>query len=217
MRSTVGAAIPRRLATRRLRAGAVSTSSVLLTFDDGPSETVTPAVLDRLETHNARAVFFIIGNRAERCLGLLREISARGHLLGNHSYTHADTYFEPHKPPPLGPFRADVARCQAMLDPVIGRGPRLYRPPGGRLTVSTMLTAQLLRLQCIVWSREVSDWSFRRDDEARAGASRLVREIQPGDIVLLHDDNPRLLTLLDVLLPGLASRGLDLSSGARYL
>ena len=145
------------------------------------------------------------------------EIAARGHLLGNHSYTHADTYFEPHKPPPLGPFRADVARCQAMLEPMIGQGPRLYRPPGGRLTMSTVLTAQLLGLQCIVWSREVSDWSFRRDDQARAGASQLVREIQSGDIVLLHDDNPCLLTLLDVLLPGLAARGFDLSSGVRYL
>jgi peptidoglycan-N-acetylglucosamine deacetylase len=217
MRSAVGAAIPRRLAARRLRAAAAATSSVLLTFDDGPSETVTPAVLDRLDAYKARAVFFIIGHRAEHCPELLREIAARGHLLGNHSYTHADTYFEPHKPPPLRPFRADVERCQAMLEPMIGDGPRLYRPPGGRLTVSTMLTAQLLGLQCIVWSREVSDWSFRRDDQARAGGSALVRDIQSGDIVLLHDDNPCLLALLDVLLPGLAARGLDLASGVRQL
>jgi peptidoglycan/xylan/chitin deacetylase (PgdA/CDA1 family) len=215
VRSVVGAAIPRRLATRRLRPSAAS--SVLLTFDDGPHETITPAVLDRLEAYKARAVFFVIGHRAEQSPRLLRDIAARGHVLGNHSYTHSPTYFAPNRPPPLGPFRADVARCQSLIDPVMRDGPRLFRPPGGRLTISTMLTAQLLGLQCIVWSREVSDWRFRSDDQGRAGGAQLVREIQPADIVLLHDDNPSVLPLLDVLLPELASRGLDLSAGARYL
>ena len=190
---------------------------MLLTFDDGPHETITPAVLDRLEAYKARAVFFVIGHRAEQCPRLLRDIAARGHVLGNHSYTHSATYFAPNKPPPLGPFRADVARCQSLLDPLMRDGPRLFRPPGGRLTISTMLTAQLLGLQCITWSQDVSDWKFRSDDQGRAGGAQLLREIQPADIVLLHDDNPSLLPLLDVLLPGLASRGLDLSAGARYL
>jgi peptidoglycan-N-acetylglucosamine deacetylase len=215
VRSVIGGAIPRRLAIRRLRPG--PTPSVLLTFDDGPDETVTPAVLDRLDAHQARAVFFVIGHQAERYPGLLREMTARGHVLGNHSYTHADTYFEPHPAPRLRPFRADVSRCQSILDAVTREGPRLFRPPGGRLTVSTILTPQLLGLRCTVWSREVSDWAFRTDDEGRAGGRRLVRDILPADIVLLHDNNPALLALLDVLLPGLRSRGLDLGSGARYL
>jgi peptidoglycan-N-acetylglucosamine deacetylase len=215
LRSAVGAAIPRRLAVRRLRRAA--TSSVLLTFDDGPDKTVTPAVLDRLDAYQVRGVFFVIGHRAEECPELLHEIAGRGHILGNHSYTHSDTYFAPHRPPPLREFRADVARCQAILDPILRDGPRLFRPPGGRLTVSTMLTAQLLGLKCIVWSKRLSDWEFRCDDEGRAGGAQLVGMIRPADIVLLHDDHPTLLALLDVLLPGLMSRGLELSSGARYL
>jgi peptidoglycan-N-acetylglucosamine deacetylase len=214
-RSVVAKAIPRRVAIRRLRSGA--TPTVLLTFDDGPDEAVTPAVLDLLDAHQARGVFFVIGHRAEQCPGLLREIAARGHVLGNHSYTHADTYFEPHPPPRLRPFRADVSRCQAILDSVTRDGPRLFRPPGGRLTISTVLTPQLLGLRCTVWSREVSDWAFRSDDEGRAGGERLIRDVRAGDIVLLHDNNPSLLPLLEVLLPGLRSRGLDLASGAQYL
>jgi peptidoglycan/xylan/chitin deacetylase (PgdA/CDA1 family) len=214
-RKAVSAMLPRRLATRRLRRGA--TRAVLLTFDDGPHETVTPAVLDRLEAHQARAVFFVIGKFAEQSRALLREITGRGHLLGNHSYTHSESYFAPNRPPPLTRFRADVGRCQAILDPLVGAGPRLFRPPGGRLTISTMLTAQLLGLQCVVWSREVSDWSFRSADQGRLGGEQLLQGIQPADIVLLHDNNPPLLPLLDVLLPGLKSRGLDLFSGPRYL
>ena len=215
IQSVIRAAIPRRLVTRRLRPGAAS--SVLLTFDDGPHETITPAVLDRLEAYKARAVFFVIGRRAEQSPALLRDIASRGHVLGNHSYTHSSKYFAPNKPPPLRAFRADVAHCQSVIDSVTRDGPRLFRPPGGRLTISTMLTAQLLGLQFIVWSRDVSDWMCRTDDQGRAGGARLLREIQPADIVLLHDDNPSVLPLLDVVLPELASRGVDLSGGARYL
>lgn len=214
-RSVIAKAIPRRIAIRRLRPAA--TPTVLLTFDDGPDEAVTPAVLDRLDAHQARGVFFVIGHRAEQCPWLLREIAARGHVLGNHSYTHADSFFEPHSPPRLRPFRADVSRCQAILDSVTRDGPRLFRPPGGRLTISTVLTPQLLGLRCTVWSREVSDWAFRTENEGRAGGAQLVRDIRAADIVLLHDDNPSLLALLDVLLPGLRSRGLDLAAGPRYL
>jgi peptidoglycan/xylan/chitin deacetylase (PgdA/CDA1 family) len=214
-REIIGALLPRRLATRRLLRA--ETGTVLLTFDDGPHETVTPAVLDRLKEYQARAVFFVIGEFAERSGPLLREITGQGHLLGNHSYTHSESYFAPNKPPPLKRFRADVGQCQAILDPLVGAGPRLFRPPGGRLTISTMLTAQLLGLQCVVWSREVADWSFRSADQGRTGGEQLLKRIQPSDIVLLHDNNPPLLPLLDVLLPGLKSRGLDLFSGPRYL
>jgi len=214
-RSAIGAAIPRWFVVRRLRRDA--TSTVLLTFDDGPDETVTPGVLDRLDAHQARAVFFIIGHRAEQCPQLLREIAARGHVLGNHTYSHSDTYFAPHRPPPLREVRADVVHCQAILEPIVRDGPRLFRPPGGRLTVSTMLTPKLLGMDCIIWSKRLDDWTFQCDDDGRDGGAQLVREIRPADIVLLHDDHSPLLALLDVLLPGLRSRGLDLSSGVRYL
>jgi len=211
-RSRVKRLIPRALAIQRLRPSPQPT--VLLTFDDGPHPEITPAVLERLERHNARAVFFVIGRRARRAHQLLERIQSAGHLIGNHSHLHRDGYVLPDAPQVsfLSYYR-DCARCQAVVAHSTGAAPLLFRPPGGRMTPATMVTPRLLGMRSVLWSREVSDWSFRRSEEARAGAVELLRIIAPQDIVLLHDDNRCVLDLLDVLLPELRSRGFDLASG----
>lgn len=207
--------MPRSVAIRRLRRN--DSRRVLLTFDDGPHRTVTPAVLDRLQSYDARAVFFVVGKFAEQSTDLLDEIVRRGHLLGNHTYTHSEQWFAPHKSPPFKTFRSDVGRCQKLLDSYLEDRPRLYRPPGGRLTPSTVLTAKAERLRCVTWSKEVMDWSFRRPEEGRLGGEKLSQIVESGDIVLLHDDNPIVLDLLDVLLPNLSSQDYDLQSGIDYV
>src|SRR5262249_29911561 len=62
---------------------------VALTFDDGPLERSTDAILDILKTENVSATFFVVGTLAERRPALVRRIDAEGHLVGNHSHTHA--------------------------------------------------------------------------------------------------------------------------------
>ena len=66
--------------------------ALALTFDDGPNPAVTPRLLDLLDRHSARATFFVIGKFARTCPDLVREIAARGHLLGNHSETHPNLF-----------------------------------------------------------------------------------------------------------------------------
>src|ERR1700730_3987954 len=63
-------------------------SSIALTFDDGPNPAITPALLDLLDGHNARATFFLIGRHVRASPGLAREIAKRGHTVGNHTDTH---------------------------------------------------------------------------------------------------------------------------------
>ncbi len=215
LRGLINSLVPRSVTIHRLRRNDART--VLLTFDDGPHRTVTPAVLDRLESHDARAVFFVIGKFAEQSADLLDEIVRRGHLLGNHSYTHSEEWFAPNKPPPFKTFRDDVGRCQKLLDSYLHDRPRLFRPPGGRLTASSILTAKVEKLRCVTWSKEVKDWSFRRPEEGRVGGEILSDIVESRDIVLLHDDNPIVLDLLDVLLPNLSSKNYDLRSGIDYV
>src|SRR5258708_11714213 len=71
-----------------------STKTLALTFDDGPNPVVTPKLLDLFERYSVRATFFLIGKFARACPDLVREISARGHLLGNPTETHADLIFQ---------------------------------------------------------------------------------------------------------------------------
>jgi peptidoglycan-N-acetylglucosamine deacetylase len=186
--------------------------AVLLTFDDGPRADVTPGVLDRLERYAARAVFFAVGKRIRHAPALLPQIVAAGHTLGNHTFSHVLD-----RPVGLRAYLQDIAKCQALVESLTGIAPRLFRPPQGRTTFASLAAPKLLGLRTVCWSVDLHDWRLRQAEDARALGIRLAGVVGPGDIVLLHDDNPCVLTVLDVLLPALAERGLDLHSGVSVL
>src|SRR5271157_5865514 len=64
-----------------------------LTFDDGPNPAITPKLLELLARHNARATFFLVGKFVRQCPDLVKELAARGHVLGNHTETHPNLFF----------------------------------------------------------------------------------------------------------------------------
>ncbi len=180
-------------------------NSVLLTFDDGPDPDTTPAVLARLRAHDARAVFFVIGNRVRRFPSLVRRIIEEGHAVGNHTDTHRRTgRFD------IVSYYHEVLDCQAAITDATGREPGLFRPPWGKLTPASILAARFLGLTTIHWSADARDWKLRQPGEAEACGLRFGQSLQPGEVLLMHDDNPQVLPLLDALLPALTERGLDL-------
>jgi peptidoglycan-N-acetylglucosamine deacetylase len=216
LRALVKELVPRALVIRRLRPS--TTPTVLLTFDDGPHPEVTPVVLDCLAAHRARAIFFLVGRRVRRAGSVVDRIVRAGHAIGNHTHLHRTGYVSATYPQPrFGAYLQDCRRCQRVIAEAAGVRPTLFRPPGGRMTITSVVGSRMLGLQCVTWSLHVDDWRFRRADEARDGATELLRRVSPGDILLLHDNNPRVVDVLDVLLPGLRSRGYDLSRGVDLL
>ena len=207
--------LPRDLVVQRLRSTA---PGVLLTFDDGPHREVTPGVLERLDKYNAKAVFFVIGRRVQDAPQVLEQVQAGGHLIGNHSYLHEDRYVRANeRPVKFTEYYQDIKRCQTVIRSHTGKQPLLFRPPGGRLTPVTVFVPKILGLRCVTWSQETEDWRFRSAREAQLGAAALANATKPRDILLLHDDNPYVLDLLDFLLPTLAHCRTDLASGVEYL
>jgi peptidoglycan/xylan/chitin deacetylase (PgdA/CDA1 family) len=87
----------------------------------------------------------------------------------------------------------------------------------GRRSAGALLSPRLLGLKHILWSADSDDWKLRSKDAAIACGQRLCDTVQGGDIVLLHDDNPWTVTVLDLLLPSLVARGLDLRSAVEVL
>jgi peptidoglycan/xylan/chitin deacetylase (PgdA/CDA1 family) len=205
---------PRSIVSLRLRRRERPT--VLLTFDDGPHPVVTRRVLECLERHGARALFFIVGRHVRSAPGVVQEIVARGHLLGNHSYLHHNRRFIEERPP-FRFYLSDARRCQNTLLEQAGRAPRLFRPPGGKVTPTTLLVPLLLGMRGVHWSIDSNDWHFRTPGEVQAGVQALLARIAPRDIVLLHDNRPTIIDLLEGLLPALAERGFDLWSGIEDL
>ena len=182
--------------------------SVMLTFDDGPHAEYTPRILDLLDQYGARAAFFVIGERAEERPDLLREICRRGHVIGNHTYTHLNDGKGGRYS--LSRYLADIRRCRQLVRSVTGVETTLFRPPRGEVNLKSLTASLWSRHRMIYWSLEGGEWGRRSDATAEEISEFVVQSIEPRDIVLLHDDNPKTLPVLEALLPRAAERRLDL-------
>jgi peptidoglycan/xylan/chitin deacetylase (PgdA/CDA1 family) len=181
--------------------------AVALTFDDGPSPTSTPLVLDRLDELGVRATFLCLGRLAAAAPDLVDEIARRGHEIGVHGYEH-----ESHLRHGPAWVRADLREAVAAVASQ-GRRVRWFRPPYGHTTTATMAAASAQGLEIVLWSAWGREWAA---GEAATVAGRVTRQLQPGAIVLLHDGdefNPPgcARTVVDALGPiveRIAERGL---------
>jgi peptidoglycan/xylan/chitin deacetylase (PgdA/CDA1 family)/membrane-associated phospholipid phosphatase len=162
---------------------ATAAREVWLTIDDGPDPDDTPRLLDLLDQHQARATFFLIGERAARYPALVVEIRRRGHEIGHHTHTHPCATF----------WCASPARLRRELDDALavfaatGPAPRRFRAPVGikNLVLGPALAAR--ELTCIGWSVRSAD-SFALDPDAVA--ARVKKQLRPGAIILMHEGPP---------------------------
>ena len=101
--------------------------TIFLTYDDGPSGSITPKLLDTLKRYDAHATFFIIGKFAEDHRDIVRRAYDEGHTIAIHTYTHdyrkiygsIDAYLE------------DFNETEALIEEITGKKPRFWRFPGG--------------------------------------------------------------------------------------
>lgn len=186
--------------------------AVLFTFDDGPHPEITPRVMDVLERHDARGLFFVPGNRIPRAPQLLREIVARGHGLGNHSATHTDCSKLDYRQ-----IVAEIEQCNAQLLDLAGVVCRHYRPPRGIVTPALLLAARRCGQRIVRWSADSGEYSVMKGATGAAMAERFMAQMHDRAIVLSHDDIDTVPDFLAIALPQLAARGLDMKGGLASL
>ena len=165
---------------RRLPAGSAARREVSITIDDGPDPAVTPAVLDLLDAHAARATFFCIAQCAAAHPALTREIVRRGHSVQNHSDVHRHNF----SLLGLRGYANEIGRAQQRLADVTGVLPRFFRAPAGLRNPFLAPVLQRLDLTLVSWTRRGFD---TRSHNADAIARRLLHGLAPRDILLLHD------------------------------
>lgn len=193
----------------RLPAAAMQRREVALTFDDGPDPAVTPAVLDLLDRHAARATFFCVGDTARAHPALCAEIARRGHAVENHSQSHQH-HFSLFGPRALA---REVKAAQATLGGITGERPRFFRAPVGLRNPFVDGVLQHAGLTLVSWTQRAYD---TRVGDPNLLMERLSGSLAAGDIVLLHDGHaartaqgePAILEVLPRLLERL--RQLDL-------
>jgi peptidoglycan/xylan/chitin deacetylase (PgdA/CDA1 family) len=154
-------------------------AQVALTFDDGPEDDATPAVLDALEDAGIRATFFVVGEQLMRHHGLARRAALAGHELALHGFghpRHGDLF------PPEA--RDEVARGVGAFEAVTGRKPRFFRPPYGRFSEHSYQACSALGLEPVYWSAWGLDWE---DIDAARVADLVTSDLDAGAIVVLHD------------------------------
>ncbi len=163
---------------------------LFISFDDGPHEMITPQVLDMLAKHGAKATFFCLGKNVLLHPSIFDRIITEGHAVGNHSHHH------------LNGWKTHDEKYQDDIIAAAGCIPsNLFRPPYGRLTSSQARRLQEAGFQVVMWSVLSAD--YNKEITKEKCAMRVLKNIQPGAIVLFHDSEKaahNMLYALELLL-----------------
>ncbi len=173
---------------------------IVLSFDDGPHPQTTGRILDILEKHKAKAVFFCIGKKVKENPYLFKEMVNRGHLVGNHSFSH-DAYFDFWS---WKRMMADLKQMNDVSENTVGSKLRLFRPPYG--VMNPNLKKAILRGGFVPVGWSMRSFDTRANDKDKF-LKKLNRSIAPGRIFLFHDSMEITGVVLDDFLKEVKNRG----------
>src|SRR5205814_4185996 len=173
---------------------------IAMTFDDGPSATLTPKLLDLLAAHHIKATFFVIGENVAEHPEIVERAAREGHEIANHSWSH----------PNFGKMsdegvRRQLTRTDDAIKNATGVRPTLLRPPYGSITArQKRWIHDEFGYQIILWDVDPYDWK-------RPGPSvvcnRILKETRPGSIVLSHDIHPGTIEAMPSTVDQLQAKG----------
>ena len=150
---------------------------VALSFDDGPHPVFTPQVLEILHSFNAKATFFLIGERALRFPELVQRIKNAGHEIGNHYFWNGSLLFHSDDT-----FLRNLEQTEIAIG--LSESPKLFRPPGGLARSHQLLLARSRGYTCVLGDAYPHDplrppvWYIRW---------LIKKKLRPGSIIILHD------------------------------
>jgi peptidoglycan/xylan/chitin deacetylase (PgdA/CDA1 family) len=183
-------------------------SSVALTFDDGPDPVNTPVLLDLLGEHGIKASFSLVGFRARDNPELVHRLAAEGHTLVNHSWQHLMDLGQ--RPPSY--VEGDLGHTLRVIQTAAPDAPvRYFRAPGGNFTPSLVQVARDHGMSPLFWNVDPRDWDSANYGFGASMVNHIVSSVEqavrPGMIVLSHDcKHPDTITAYRTLLPWLAAR-----------
>jgi peptidoglycan-N-acetylglucosamine deacetylase len=163
---------------RALRNATAKTRSLVLTYDDGPGVSSTPALLSLLNTRAAKATFFLVGRQAQAHPEIVDNIRAAGHEIGCHSFAHHHAW----KVPPWTALRDIKGGYAALARWLPADG--IYRPPYGKISLATWLSLRRRHARTVLWTADCGD-----THAVLPPADAVIEEVHKagGGVILLHD------------------------------
>lgn len=171
---------------------------IALTFDDGPGDR-TGELLDQLEKYDAKATFFMLGQKVSSYPDEIKKMKEIGCELGNHSYDH----------PNLAKLSADGVKKQigdtnSKIQAIVGEGASVMRPPYGAISATLKANAGM---PLILWNIDTLDWKTRN---AKTTVDMVMKNAKDGDIILMHDIHTESVDAAIELIPKLLEKGYQL-------
>ena len=148
---------------------------VFLTFDDGPSTSVTDSILTILEEEKVRATFFCIGKNVKKNPELADKILKKGHSIGNHSMTHVNGWRTRNNS-----YLSNINEASEFINS------NLFRPPFGRFNIYS-LHQILKKYKLVMW--DVLSGDFDEKTEEKAVINNVINNVANGSIIVFHDNN----------------------------
>ena len=171
---------------------------IALSFDDGPHPVYTEQVLQVLDQGNIPATFFLLGQNIEEHQDLVKEIDAKGHLIGNHTYHHVQVTSLP-----LDQACEEIQKTSDLIESLTGKGTEYVRPPFG--TWSEGLEDRL-NLIPVMWTIDTLDWTTENVDEI---VCRVTEQAEENGIILMHDGYESTVQALERFIPLLEAEGYE--------
>jgi len=162
---------------------------IALTFDDGPHPDITPQLIKLLDLNNVPASFFCIGKNIDANSEIVTQMHNSNHIIGNHSYGHSN-FFDLFS---SARMQKEIVNTNIAIKKAIGKTPLLFRPPYG--ITNPMLSKAIKK------SKKLSiGWSLRSLDTYKNSNQVLIKlkaNTKAGDIVLFHDTNPNIVSIIE--------------------
>ena len=169
---------------------------VALTFDDGPRASTTGRLLDGLRERGVSATFFLIGQQIAGNEDLVRRMGAEGHQVGNHTWNHIKL-----QGTAQAVLDGEITETDGAIREILGDGIYWVRPPYGLLDERQ---CRLFAVPLVHWSVDPEDWKLLNTQKVTAA---VLKAVQPGDIILLHDFYPTSVDAAFQIVDTLAAQG----------
>jgi len=171
---------------------------IALTFDDGPNHN-TIRVLDILEKYNAKATFFILGTNIKNNEKIITRMNELNMEIGNHMYSHKLlTKLENEK------ILSEITQVDNLIFDIINKYPTLIRPSYG--TINNRIK-KIIDRPIITWNIDTLDWKYHNSNKI---ANKVLKNIDDGDIILMHDIYRATANSLEIIIPKLLEDGYQL-------